>query len=127
METYLAIDYGTERVGLARSFSTLAEPLGILSNTPNLIPEILEIINGEGITSIVVGLSENVMAERTRAFVAELQKFTNLPIQFTDETLSSVTVHRKIREVRKGKPQYTGPIDHFAAAEFLQEFLDDVA
>lgn len=129
MEIYLAIDYGTERVGLARSFGTLAEPLKIVPNNPHLMSELLNVIADEGITQIVVGVSENTMAQKSHDFAEELKKFTNLPIQFTDETLSSAMVHRKLHDRNHAtkKPQHRQPIDHLAAAEFLQEFLDDHA
>ncbi len=124
METYLAIDYGTQRVGVARSFGTLAEPLEILQNTPELFTQLQTVISSQGITKIIVGLSENQMAELTKAFVEELKKYTNLPIEFTDETLSSASVHQKLHERNLGKIHHKGHIDHFAAAEFLQDYLD---
>ncbi len=124
METYLAIDFGTQRVGLARSFGTLAEPLLILPNNDQLFSELKRVMSEEGITAVVVGLSENVMAEKTKAFVEELKKHTDLPIHFTDETLSSASVHQKMYDKEKGKVKYKGPVDHFAAAHFLQEYID---
>lgn len=127
MEIYLAIDYGTVRVGLARSYGTLAEPLKILANSDHLIEEILEVIRTEHITQIVVGMSENTMAALTREFVDQLSQQTSLPIHYADETLSSRAVHQKLFERNVKKAQHTGPIDHFAAAVFLQEYLDTEA
>jgi len=124
METFLAIDYGTQRVGLARSYGTLAEPLHILQNSPSLFTELQKVIVEQQITQIVVGLSENKMAELTQAFVKQLRRYTTLPIEFTDETLSSSSVHQKLHERNLGKIHHKGPIDHFAAAEFLQDYID---
>ncbi|CAN5273158.1 hypothetical protein BH10PAT2_BH10PAT2_0060 [soil metagenome] len=126
MDTYLAIDYGTQRIGLARSFGTLAEPLFILQNDETLFTELLRVLSEEGITKIIVGVSENVMAEKTKVFAVELKKYTDLPIHFTDETLSSASVHEKLYDKNKKahKGQYKGPVDHLAAAHFLQEYLD---
>ncbi len=119
----LAIDYGTVRVGLAVSMASLADPLKIIPNDLNLIPKILEICNEHAVERIVVGISENVMAEKTKEFTQLLQEKTNLPIEYTDETLSSHSVHKKLKTAKKSKR--SGDIDHYAAAEFLQVWLDE--
>ena len=119
----LAIDYGTVRVGLAVSRASLADPLEIVANDELLFERLLEIISEEQIQKIVIGLSEQVMAQKTRAFAADLATHTSVPIVFTDETLSSKTVHEKMKTAKKSKR--TGHIDHYAAAEFLQHWLDE--
>lgn len=118
----LALDYGTVRVGVAVSRATLAEPLMVLANDENLLKNIKKILIEEEIEQIVIGLSENKMAELTQSFATELKKVTDLPIHFADETLSSHSVHQKLRTAKKSKRE--GNIDHYAAAEFLQEYLD---
>ncbi len=123
-ETVLAIDYGTVRVGLAKSVLSFAQPLKIIGNTPKLIPELVALCQELSITRIVVGLSENTMAEKTREFVTELQKNIELPIDFWDETLSSQAVHQKVRELGRNKGKNRQAIDHYAAAEILQDWLD---
>ena len=122
---YLAIDYGTVRVGLAISHGSLAEPLKVLANDDELIANIILIVNAERIEAIVVGISENEMAEKTFAFIEDLRKSTDLEIILADETLSSKTVQEKLRSAKKSKR--SGDIDHYAAAVFLQEFLDTEA
>ena len=63
------------------------------------------------------------MAEKTKEFVVELEKHIQLPVTFMDETLSSHSVHEKLVSAKKSKRE--GNIDHFAAAEFLQIWLDE--
>lgn len=121
--TCLAIDYGTVRVGLAVSRATLADPLVVLANDPHLIENILAVVEEERVTTIVLGVSEQEMAEKTRLFAAKLGEHTSIPIVFADETLSSKTVHEKLQTAKKSKRR--GPIDHYAAAEFLQHWLDE--
>lgn len=121
----LAIDFGTTRIGLAISRSSLAEPLKIIDNNPNAISQIRQVAELESVTKIIVGLSENEMAIKTRQFVQELQKEISLPVEFVDETLSSHTVHQKLLQSPQSKRRQ--PIDHFAASEFLQEYLDNFA
>jgi putative Holliday junction resolvase len=119
----LAIDYGTKRIGVAVSGGSLAIPLEIVPNTDRAIARLQEIIAERAIEQLVVGLSEGAMAEQTRAFVSNLQKSIALPVHFADETLSSHAVHAKLRQAKSSKRRE--PIDHFAAAEFLQEWLDE--
>jgi len=71
----------------------------------------------------VIGISEQEMAEKTRAFASQLADVTTIPLVFTDETLSSKTVHEKLITAKKSKR--TGHIDHYAAAEFLQAWMDE--
>ncbi|NCS96999.1 MAG: Holliday junction resolvase RuvX [Candidatus Pacebacteria bacterium] len=118
----LAIDFGTVRIGLAVSRATLADPLTIIQNSAESIAVITKIIEEEEIQQIVVGISEREMAEKTRKFVQELQKTISLPIVYTDETLSSKTVHEKLLGAKRAKRQ--GSIDHYAAAEFLQQWIE---
>jgi len=120
----LAIDFGTKRVGVAISRGTLAEPLQIIPHDDQLFAELLKIIECELVSEIIVGLSENHMADLTREFVDELRKHSQIPISFVDETLSSHTVHQKTLQGGMPQSQRRQPVDHLAAAEFLQEHLD---
>lgn len=119
----LSIDYGTQRIGLAVSYHTLAEPLEIIKNHDGALTRIIELCQQNQVEKIIVGLSENEMAKKTEQFVAELKKVTDLPIEFFDETLSSHTVHQKLKTAKQSKR--SGNIDHYAASEFLQEWLDE--
>jgi RNase H-fold protein (predicted Holliday junction resolvase) len=64
------------------------------------------------------------MAQKTKEFSQELKKNTSLPIEFTDETLSSKNVHQKLATSAMKLKKRQGSIDHYAAADFLQEWLD---
>lgn len=119
----LAIDYGTVRVGLALSMHTLADPLKIVPNDSRLFQTISDACSEHLVELLLIGISENVMAEKTKVFAEELKKHINLPIIFYDETLSSHTVHAKLKTAKKSKR--SGDIDHYAAAEFLQNWLDE--
>ena len=120
----LAIDYGTRRIGLAVSIGNLAEPLKIIQNREAKIEDVLQICDKENIEMILVGISENQMAEQTLKFVQALQSVTQIPVVTYDETLSSQTVHRKLAHSGMKRSRRQQPIDHLAAAEFLQEYLD---
>lgn len=120
----LAIDYGTKRIGLAVNYLTLAEPYGIIQKTDETLIKLTQIIAKEGIELIVVGVSEQAMAEQSRQFAAEVAQATRLPVEFADETLTSKVVAEKLRDGGAKLSTRLGPIDHYAAAEFLQEWLD---
>jgi putative Holliday junction resolvase len=120
----LGIDYGTQRVGTALSFGSLAEPLTILPNSAGLLDHLKDIVEKHHIEVIVVGVSENEMAEKTKQFIELLKTKVQVPIEVWDETLTSSTVHQKLAEKSGKKKTYKGYIDHLAAAEILQDWLD---
>lgn len=118
----LAVDYGTKKIGLALSYATLAEPYGILVNSPAVFEEIAEICQKERVERLLVGISEGRSAENTLNFIARLKANIKLPIFTTDETLSTHQAGQQIKETR-GKA-YRGQDDHIAATNILQEWLD---
>ncbi len=118
----MGIDYGTKRVGVALAEGPLAEPLAILENNDHLLAELVQLVEKHHIEQIVVGLSENKMADLTHQFVHSLQQLVKMPVVFIDETLSSYEMHLKLRSAKMKKKQ--APIDHLVAAQLLQEWLD---
>lgn len=124
-ERILAFDFGTKRIGCAVSYGTLAEPLEIIPNTDEKFSRIQELVKEYSVTHIVVGISENKSAERTEDFVKELKKYVPVPITLADETLSTQVVRKKLQE--RGVSTWLAAnkrVDHLAAAELLQEWLD---
>lgn len=117
----LAIDFGTQRIGLALSFGTLADPLTIIPNEHNAVSYICKIIDDYKINQLLVGISENEMAKKTQEFVTLLRQVITIPIEMYDETLSTKSVRNKLAEAHQTQLQR---VDHLAAAEFLQEWLD---
>lgn len=127
MRKVLAIDFGTKRIGVAVSRATLAEPLLILPNNEVLWSALQEIVAAEEADLVLVGMSEREMALKTQEFTNTLEKYINVPIQFIDETLSSKTVHQKLAHSHMKRSKRQQPIDHYVAAELLQEWLDTSA
>lgn len=121
MANILGIDYGTVRIGLAVARGPLAEPLAIIANNQQTISKLQVICQQENIELLVVGISEGKMAEQTKEFVSELTKVVNVPVEFTDETLSSYEMHINRRNINKND-RY---IDHLVAAQLLQNWLDE--
>lgn len=125
MVKVLAIDFGTQRVGLAISRGTLAEPLAVVPNDEHLFDQLKSIIQNESVEQIVVGISEGEMADLTREFAQDLEEIVTVPIEFTDETLSSHEVEEKLKERGVKLSARTGPIDHLAAALILENWLEN--
>jgi putative transcription antitermination factor YqgF len=123
----LGIDFGTKRVGLARSYGTLAEPWHVVNqadyqNLAAICRHLSQLITKEEIKQVVVGISENETERLTREFIDELAKHTTVPIFTFDETLTSQAAEAKLKQVSNSRRRPT--IDHFAAAEMLQEWID---
>jgi len=121
--TTLAIDYGQKRVGLAVSFGSLAEPVGILTHDETFLPNLARVIEEYQVEQILVGLSEGVSAQKARQLGEKIAQFTHLSVVYTDETLSTKIATRKLSQADKKIDQKS--LDHFAAAEFLQEWLEN--
>ncbi|MDH5533699.1 MAG: Holliday junction resolvase RuvX [Candidatus Pacebacteria bacterium] len=120
----LAIDFGTKRIGLAISFATLAEPLKIIPNNDKTFANLKKVIQEENAKQILLGLSEQEMAEKIKVFAKQLEKEVDIPIILYDETLSSKETHIKINNSHMKKSKKRQPIDHYAASHFLQEWID---
>jgi len=121
----LAFDFGLSRIGVAESFNTLAEPLEIIPNNANTLELIEKIIAIHKPAILVVGLSEREMADLSRDFAHKLEEHFSLPVHYMDENLSSKEVHQRLAQRDRKHRQYKGPIDHYAAALILQNYLDE--
>jgi len=124
--TILALDYGDQRVGVAISRVGLAEPLSVLPNDEQLFANIRQICEQEKVEVVLLGLSEKETAEKTKKFGQKLTDFLtglDLEIIYTDETLSSKQARMKLAQAQTKQSKRFGPIDHYAAAVFLQEWL----
>jgi putative transcription antitermination factor YqgF len=129
--TTLGIDYGTKRIGLAISRASLVEPVKVVfqptvhtdASIQQVMEEITTFCRQERVAQILVGISEGDMAQKSKTFGEQLHAFTQLPVLYADETLSSKEVEHKIRQLKKKKR--SGHIDHFAAAEILERYIED--
>jgi putative Holliday junction resolvase len=129
----LAIDFGLKRVGLAMSDpgGALALPYATLVKKDNsqLLNEIKDVLDREGVDCLVVGLPVGLEGEETlttrqaRNFARRLSRITSRPVHLQDETLSSSEAAQRLREsglsARKQKPV----LDQMAAVVILESFL----
>ncbi len=129
---YLCIDYGTKRTGLAvcDAGEQMASPLKVLQAKGSFLADILDAVRREGIEAILFGLplnmdgTEGPMVKRTRQFAEQVEKQSNLPIEFFDERLTSFAAEHKLAGLELTRKTKKKRIDALAAAEILQNFLD---
>ena len=130
----MGLDVGDKRIGVALSdpLGIVARPLTIIngSDTVTAISAILDVVSQNQVGQIIVGLpcsmdgSIGQQAEKVKGFVAELCEQTRVPVEFSDERLSTVAAKRLIQGMKKtGKKNRDD--DDVAAAIILQGYLDE--
>ena len=132
----LALDIGDVRIGLA-----VSDPLGITANPLETYVRkkndeeadcayIAALAKERGVEQFVLGLpinmdgTEGVRVEKTRAFAACLAKHSDLPIDYQDERLTTVTAERVLIEQGVRREKRKDVIDKVAATIILRCYLD---
>jgi RNAse H-fold protein YqgF len=136
----LGIDVGDRRIGLALSDSggILASPLIILEHMTESadIEAILKIAKEREAEQIIVGLPRLMngdigpQAQKVQAFTEALRSHTQIPIEYRDERLTTVTAQRLHQESgfkKKNRNNRNIRYDAMAAAVILQDYLEEVA
>ena len=123
MKNYLCLDYGEKHIGVAVATTFVAEPLEVIP-TSQAINRIEQLIAQHSITNILLGLSESLMADRTKIFAKKLEARFHLPIHFHDETLTSQDTRRQMAQEGAKRKIRQAKIDHYVAAAILQDYLD---
>ena len=118
----------------------LSDPGGILASpftvikregAPSDIKAITDIIEDNQVEQIVVGLPRSMkgkvgrQAEKVYDFVTKLRDYTQVPIEFRDERLTTVLANRQIKAVGTKKSRGKIRDDGAAAALILQSYLDE--
>lgn len=120
----LGIDYGKQRVGLAFAAGPLARPLKSVSKA-KAGRLIFRLVKELGVELVILGLPEGKLAAQVKKFSQELAAATGLPIDFQDESLTSQEALVKMIAAGKGRRKRQQEIDAFAAAQILQDWLDN--
>ena len=131
----LGLDIGDKRIGVA-----LSDPQGILASPFTIINRKDERLDIEAITGIIsqnqveqiiVGLPRSMdgsigkQAEKVKAFTQKLCEHTDVPVQFRDERLTTVSAKRLRQAVNRKKTREKVRYDAMAAALILQGYLDE--
>ena len=128
----MGLDIGDRRIGVALSdpLGILASPLTIIEcrDEPTGIEAIVNLIGQHQVGRIIAGLplsmdgSVGQQAGKVKAFVRELCRHTEIPVEFRDERLSTVSARRLARAAGKTRQSRH---DAMAAALILQGYLDE--
>jgi putative Holliday junction resolvase len=137
--TWLGVDVGTVRVGVARSDPSgiLALPVRTLArDTPGDrdIAEIAALVREYQAVGVVVGLPrtlagrEGSSALMARDYASRLAALISpIPVRHVDERLTTVSAQRKLDQGGvKGSKAKRAVIDQAAAVELLQHWLDSL-
>lgn len=130
----MALDIGAVRVGIAISDPdrTIASPLCVLptlevtGNHPSFRRH-LEDWEPElflcGMPYTLEG-KEGPQAQVVKSVAGRISQAHSIPLEFTDERLSSQEAKRNLREEGMSEREMRGKIDMIAASLFLQAWLD---
>ncbi len=131
---YLGLDVGDRWIGIALSDPSgkLASPLTIINRREDLadFEAIINIINQHDVRQVIVGLPRSLagslgkQAEKVKDFAQKLCRYTEVPVEFRDEWLTTVSAKRLMRDAHTKKNKKKRD-DAIAAAIILQGFLDE--
>ena len=125
IKTYLGVDWGTKRIGLAigDSSSRLASPFKVVGD----MEEVIEVVAYEEIDEVVIGKplkmheAVNDLDKEYIEFVEDLTEKLDVPVTKIDERLSS-----KMADSLEGDKKTKAARDAVAAMIILQAFLDNL-
>jgi len=128
----ISLDFGEKYIGVAYADTNsvlIAQPLEIISNKNDgkEITSITELCKKKKAELIVLGYPRNLSGNPTQqtrdveAFGDKLKGTLEIPLEYQDETLSSVLVKDQLSEDKKGNKKR---IDDQAAALILQDYLE---
>jgi len=120
-------------VALSDPSGILASPFTIINCRDEMadIEAIVDIINQHYVKQIVVGLPRSMngslgkQAEKVKSFTQRLCSHTEVPVEFRDERLTTVSAKRLMRTVNTKKTREKVRDDAIAAALILQGYLDE--
>ena len=128
-KTFLALDVGEKRIGVAIGDTTvrIAVPFDVIDVNGKELERIARLVVDENVDTIVVGYPRNQAGETTvqttyvETFAAQLTDIAP-HIVFQDESLTSVLAEQQLKS--HGKAYTKGDIDAQAAAIILQDYLE---
>ncbi len=101
------------------------------TDTPQDIQAVLTVVTENEVGVIIAGLpismdgSIGPQAEKVKTFIKELSVNTDVPVEFRDERLSTVSAQRMMQITGRKKRREKKRDDAIAAAIILQGYLDE--
>lgn len=133
MMKILAVDYGDARTGIAIS-DLLCSIVGSTTvihsrNREKTLAEVVKLVQTNGVGELVVGLPKNMdgsegpRAELCRAFAAQLEEATGLPVKLWDERRTTVEAHNILSAHNYHGKKRKDTVDAVAASLILEGYL----
>ena len=133
MKRIMGIDYGDARTGVAVS-DLLCSLVGSTTVIPSrnkekAMADLLRLARENDVGEIVVGLPRNMdgtegpRAELCRAFAAELEQLSGLPVTMWDERRTTVEAHNILSEHNYHGKKRKNTVDAVAASLILEGYL----
>lgn len=130
----LGLDLGSKTIGIALSDTLrgIASPHSLIKRSKFKADAraLLTICVEQEVCAIVLGLPINMdgskgpRVQSTQAFARNVAPFTDMPIGFWDERLSTAAVERTLIEADRSRARRRDLVDKMAAAYILQGALD---
>lgn len=135
MGRIMALDVGNVRIGIAVSdlMGIIANPLETYTRKGNLAIDaeyIANLAKQKEVSLFISGLplslsgGENEQTLKTREFIEELQKHTDIPVKFLDERFTTLSAERVLIQGNVRRENRKKVIDKVAATIILQNYLD---
>ncbi|HEY9627503.1 MAG TPA: Holliday junction resolvase RuvX [Coleofasciculaceae cyanobacterium] len=131
----LGLDVGRKRIGVAGCDGTglIATGLTTIERRSFLedVAQIRALVEQRQVQVLVVGLPYNLdgsigfQAKQVQKFASRLREALQLPVEYTDERLTSVQAEQFLNAERIPLSQNKALIDRKAAAIILQQWLDE--
>ncbi|MFA6089783.1 MAG: Holliday junction resolvase RuvX [Candidatus Woesearchaeota archaeon] len=135
MAKVLGVDYGKKRIGLAvtdeQRLLVFPKDAVFVNNEKDALEALNAICKENKISLIVIGLPLLLDGRKTSqtkeviSFAKKLQDFTNLSVEFVDETLSTFEAEEMMEDFKKEKKKKnSGEKDILSAQIILKRWLD---
>lgn len=121
---YLAIDYGSKRIGLAYSTMGIISTLPPIPNNSDIFVALKKVVSDYSINHVYVGLSEGKFAKKTTMFVDKLSDMLELSIETVEESVSTIEAEGIFKSNKHLKKNYKQQIDSLAAAVILRRVIN---
>ena len=132
----MALDVGEKRIDIALSdaLGITAQPLMTYNrakdNRKEDIQGLWELIKKHEVEKLVVGLPKNMnntlgfKAEEVQNFIKALVAVEDIPVEWVDERLTTVSAERTLLEADVSRKKRKAVIDKMAAVLILQTYLE---
>ncbi len=130
----MSVDYGDKRTGIAicDKLEMLASPVGVLTewNSETLADKIVNLAVEKKAETIVIGLPKNMdgsqgfRADACKELGELVKARTQIPVEFWDERLTTVSAHRILSENNVRGKKRKAVVDSVAAEIILQDYID---